>query len=61
MQCNHCHIAMTIENEAKENGFWFLWYRCAGCNESYLHKSPLPNSADSESESVEADNPISQN
>jgi len=42
MQCGNCHIPMNVENEAKENGFWFLWYRCSVCNEGYLHKSPLP-------------------
>ncbi len=40
MICHNCQIQMKIENEAKENGFWFLWYRCSQCQEGYLHKSP---------------------
>lgn len=59
MQCSTCHIPMKIENEAKENGFWFLWYRCNECNESYLHKSPFPSKVEEPAES-KAEDPIPQ-
>lgn len=55
MECNTCQLQMKIDKQAKENGSWFLWYRCTQCGEGYLHKSPF--SLDSPS-SDETSDPI---
>ena len=50
---------MEIENQSKENGSWFLWYRCNKCKEGYLHKTPIDTEPEFSDEET-AENPIAQ-
>jgi len=59
MHCTACNRPMEIENQSKESGFWFLWYRCGKCNEGYLHKSPITTEPEFSDEEA-AEDPIAQ-